>query len=112
VVGHFDSARFTSVRQDGARILVGFHWGLIEWPTEHAIRRIERTMKTSKTIDQLFEEFLADQKARLSPKTYARYEQIIFLYRSYLERYWPGHSHKEYDAITSAQGTYCGTFGP
>ena len=78
---------------------------------EHAIRRIERTMKTSKTIDQLFEEFLADQKARLSPKIQARYEQIIDLYRAYLERDWPGHSQEEYNAITSADGTYCGTFG-
>jgi hypothetical protein len=69
-------------------------------------------MKTAKTIDQLFKEFLADQKTRLSPKTHRRYEDIIHLYRSYLESYWPDHSQKEYDAITSAQGTYCGTFGP
>jgi len=68
-------------------------------------------MKTAKTIDQLFDEFLADQKARLSPKVQARYEQIIDLYRAYLERYWPGHSQKEYDAITSAKGTFCGAFG-
>src|SRR5436305_112878 len=78
---------------------------------EHAIRRIERTMKTSKTIDQLFAEFLADQKARLSPRVQARYEQIIDLYRAYLDRDWPGHSQEEYNAITSAGGTYCGTFG-
>ncbi len=64
-----------------------------------------------KTIAQLFEEFLADQKARLSPKSYAKYEGIIHLYRSYLESYWPGHSGKEYDAITKTKGTYCGTFG-
>jgi hypothetical protein len=68
-------------------------------------------MKTSKTIDQLFAEFLTDQKARLSPKVQARYEQIIDLYRAYLERDWPGHSQEEYNAITSADGTYCGTFG-
>ena len=69
------------------------------------------TPKPGKTIAQLFEEFLADQQARLSPKTYAKYEGIIHLYRSYLESYWPGHSGKEYDAITKAKGTYCGTFG-
>ena len=69
------------------------------------------TPKPDKTIDELFAEFLADQKARLSPKTYEKYERIIDLYRSYLERYWPGHSGKEYDAITKTQGTYCGTFG-
>jgi hypothetical protein len=33
------------------------------------------------------------------------------LYRSYLESYWPGHSQEEYNAITRAKGTYCGTFG-
>ena len=69
------------------------------------------TPKPDKTIDQLFEEFLADQEARLSPKTFDKYEGIIHLYRSYLESYWPGHSGKDYDAITKAKGTYCGTFG-
>ena len=69
------------------------------------------TPKPDKTIDQLFEGFLADQEARLSPKTFDKYEGIIHLYRSYLESYWPGHSGKDYDAITKAKGTYCGTFG-
>ena len=67
--------------------------------------------KPDKTISQLFEEFLADQEARLSAKTYSRYEGIIHLYRSYLESYWPGHEQKEYDAITKRGGTYCETFG-
>jgi hypothetical protein len=69
------------------------------------------TPRPDKTIDQLFAEFLADQKARLSPTTYGKYETIIELYDSYLERYWPGHSGKDYDAITRAKGSYCGTFG-
>jgi hypothetical protein len=69
------------------------------------------TPKPDKTIDELFAEFLTDQEARLSPRTYDKYEGIIDLYRSYLERYWPGHSGKEYDAVTKTQGTYCGTFG-
>ena len=69
------------------------------------------TPKPDKTIDQLFEGFLADQEARLSPKTFDKYEGIIHLYRSYLERYWPGHSGKDYDAVTKAKGTYCGTYG-
>jgi hypothetical protein len=69
------------------------------------------TPRPNKTITQLFEEFLADQEARLSPKTYDKYEGIIHLYRSYLESYWPGHGGKEYNAITKAKGTYCGTFG-
>ncbi len=69
------------------------------------------TPKPDRTIDQLFEEFLADQEARLSPKTFDKYEGIIHLYRSYLESYWPDRSGKEYEAVTKAKGTYCGTFG-
>ena len=82
--------------------------------TGQLISRIEDPMKNrkpDKTIDQLFDEFLADQKARLSPRTLTKYQDIIDLYRSYLESYWPDHSGKEYDAITKANGTYCGTFG-
>lgn len=70
------------------------------------------TRKRAKTIDQVFEEFLADQKARLSPKTYRRYDDIVDLFRSCLEGYWPGHDQEEYSRITEAGGTYCGTFGP
>jgi len=69
------------------------------------------TPRPDKTIDQLFAEFLADQKARLSPKTYSKYDAIIDPYGAYLERYWPGHSGQDYDAITKAKGTYCGTYG-
>ena len=61
------------------------------------------TPKPDKTIDQLFEEFLADQEARLSPKTFDKYEGIIHLYRSYMESYWPDHSGKDYDAVTKAK---------
>jgi hypothetical protein len=64
-----------------------------------------------KTIDQLFEEFLADQKATVSPRTWTKYNNAIDLYRSYLESYWPDHSMEEYNAITDLDGTYCGTFG-
>ena len=70
------------------------------------------TPRPDRTIDDLFAEFLAAQKARLSPTTYARYEAVIDnLYRGYLERYWPGHTGKDYDAVTRAGGTYCGTYG-
>jgi hypothetical protein len=59
------------------------------------IFRIEDPMKNrkpDKTIDQLFKEFLDDQKARLSPRTLTKYKDAIDLYRSYLESYWPDHS--------------------
>src|SRR5205823_13495393 len=45
----------------------------IECAPAHAILRAEGPMnspKPDKTIDQLFEEFLADQEARLGPKTF------------------------------------------
>ena len=66
----------------------------------------------SKTISQVFEEFLTDQEARLSPSTFSKYGSIISLFESYLESYWPGHDQKEYNRITKQGGTYCGTFGP
>lgn len=68
-------------------------------------------MEAVKNLSQVFEEFLADQKGRISPKTILKYENIIQLYETYLESYWPGHDG-EYDKITKAGGTYCGTFGP
>jgi hypothetical protein len=37
--------------------------------------------------------------------------RIIELYRAYLERYWPGHSGEDFQAITGAKGTCCGTYG-
>jgi hypothetical protein len=68
--------------------------------------------KPTVTIDQAFQEFLAEQEARLSPTTISKYTSILGLLRSCLESYWPGHGQKEYDRITKAGGTYCGTYGP
>ena len=62
----------------------------------------------TKTISQIFDEFLADQKTRISHKTFLKYQSIISLYKSYLESYWPGHDG-EYDKITEAGGTFCDT---
>ncbi len=64
-----------------------------------------------KTIAQVCAEFLADQQARISRKTFQKYETIIGLYQSYLESYWPGHDG-EASKIMKVGGTYCGTFGP
>src|SRR5437762_4218781 len=66
---------------------------------------------TEKTIAQVFEEFVAEQKPRISHKTFLKYQSIISLYKSYLESYWPGHDG-ESDKITKAGGTFCSTFGP
>ena len=58
-----------------------------------------------KTITQLCEEFLADQKTRLSPKTFQNYQSIIDLYQNYLESYWPCQKYSE-------KTTFCETYGP
>ena len=67
---------------------------------------------TDKTISQVFEDFLNDQEARLSPKTFSKYQTIIQLFESYMESYWPGHDQEEYNRLTENGGTFCGTFGP
>jgi hypothetical protein len=65
----------------------------------------------AKTIAEVLAEFLAEQKARLSAVTYSRYKMVIHWLRSYCESYWPGHDG-EYDRVTAAGGTFCGTYGP
>lgn len=67
--------------------------------------------KPSKTIDQVLDEFLTEQKERLSRGTLNKYETIVRLFKSYCEGYWPDH-RDESDRVTKAGGTYCGTFGP
>src|ERR1022692_1867938 len=79
--------------------------------TTHPGGTIMETTKPTKTISQVFEEFLADQKDRISAKTFSKYRSIMQLYESYLESYWPGHDG-ESSKITKAGGTYCSTFGP
>ena len=63
------------------------------------------------TIAQVLDAFLAEQKARLSAKTWSRYESSISLFKAYLESYFPGHDG-EYSAVTRKGGTYCSTYGP
>lgn len=67
--------------------------------------------KAEPTIDEVLCEFLADQRKRLKHGTYRQYEDIVDLFRSYLEHYWPGRDDA-YDEVTEAGGSYCGTFGP
>ena len=68
--------------------------------------------RPERTIAEVFEKFLTDQKARISHRTFLKYQGIIGLYKSYLESYWPGHDQDEYNRITKAGGSFCGTFGP
>jgi hypothetical protein len=69
------------------------------------------TAGRGKTIDKMLDEFLDEQEARWSPATYRKYEAIVGLLKAYMERYWPDHDG-EYDRVTKAGGTYCGTYGP
>ena len=39
-----------------------------------------------KTIDHVLDEFLAEQKARLAPRTYQKYDDVVHLLRAYCER--------------------------
>src|SRR5215471_12313806 len=68
-------------------------------------------LKSKKTIDEVLAEFLIEQKARWGRSTYAKSQTIIQLLKAYLESYWPGHDG-EYDRVTKAGGTCCGTYGP
>ena len=67
--------------------------------------------RSGKTIEEVLDEFLAEQEARWSPSTFRKYETIVHLLKRYMESYWPGHDG-EYDRVTKAGGTYCGTYGP
>jgi hypothetical protein len=67
--------------------------------------------RPGETIDAVLDEFLAQQQARWGPATYRKYESVVDLLKAYMERYWPGHDG-DYDRVTKAGGTYCGTYGP
>jgi hypothetical protein len=67
--------------------------------------------RPGETIDAVLDEFLAEQQARWGPATYRKYESVVGLLKAYMERYWPGHDG-DYDRVTKAGGTYCGTYGP
>ena len=67
--------------------------------------------KPAKTIEQVLDEFLDEQQARWGHRTYEKYETIIDLLKRYMESYFPDHDG-EYDRVTKAGGTFCGTYGP
>ncbi len=72
------------------------------------------------TIDQVFEEFLAEQGERLKPKTHALYETVIDLLKDHLNGYaYEGLSKAEgalFDKYFNAEGKehreFCELFGP
>jgi hypothetical protein len=71
----------------------------------------------SKSIKEILEEFLVEQEARLSPKTYSGYEEAISIFRTYLNDY--GHQHlnraetKLYETLEDSTGKkFWEIFGP
>ena len=70
------------------------------------------------SIDSALTEFLADQRGRLSDRTFHRYEEVVQLLRHSLDRYaysslnnnerqrW----EKEFE--TNEEGAFCRLFGP
>src|SRR5262245_33907749 len=67
--------------------------------------------KPEKTIDEALDECLAEQQARLAARTFRKSQTVVSLLKSYMEGYFPGHDG-EYEEVTRAGGTYCGTYGP
>jgi hypothetical protein len=60
-------------------------------------------------VEQLFAEFMADQRARLSPESYLQYAGIIALFDLYLDRYYrPECSRREQDAPARSDGRFRG----
>lgn len=74
----------------------------------------------SPTIDEVFEEFLAEQRGRLKPRTLSRYEEVLNLLRHHLNGYaYESLSKAEaaiFDRYYNAKGgehrEFCQLFGP
>lgn len=72
------------------------------------------------TIDEALAEFLAEQRKRLGSKTFAQYDRVVGLLRSYLNNYAYSSLHgpdaKLYDELYEADGDahreFCEVFGP
>jgi len=74
------------------------------------------------TIDDVFEEFLAGQQARLKPRTYRHYEEVISLLRTSLNMYGytslAGDERRRFEqafgdgSTDEEMGAFCRTFGP
>ncbi|AKB38953.1 hypothetical protein MSSAC_4363 [Methanosarcina siciliae C2J] len=70
-----------------------------------------------KTIGEVFQEFLAEQQARLSPKIYSGYEKTIFYFKKYLNSQDPAYLNEEDEGLLAKlyekeDKEYCEVFGP
>ncbi len=74
----------------------------------------------SPTIEEVFDQFLADQEQRLKPKTLSRYQNVIDLLALYLDGYGceglPADEMALFDTYFNAEGEdhkgFCQLFGP
>jgi len=68
------------------------------------------------TIKDIFDEFLAEQKARLKPRTYGGYEETIDLFEDCLNGYGPSSLSPEdsdlFDELYDEGKEFCEIFGP
>lgn len=69
------------------------------------------------TIDEVFEQFLAEQRARLSDRTFGKYRQIIELFAMSMNSYGPnGLDDDDYarweHAFETDEGAFTKVFGP
>lgn len=69
-----------------------------------------------KTIKEVFDEFLAEQKARLKPRTYGGYSEAISLFEDCLNGYGPNYLSSEdmdlFDELSDEGKEFCEIFGP
>lgn len=70
-----------------------------------------------KTIGEVFQEFLAEQRARLSPKIYLGYEKTIFYFKKYLNSQASAYLNEEDEGLLAKlyekeDKEYCEVFGP
>ncbi len=85
-----------------------------------AAKIVKLAQPADPTIDQVFEEFLAEQRDRLKPKTVSRYEDVLSLLRHHLNGYaYESLSTAEsvlFDRHFNAEGDdhrdFCELFGP
>jgi len=67
--------------------------------TDKMTKKKTRVEIADPTIEQVFEAFLAEQRPRLKPRTYGKYESIIELLTHYLDGYGYEGLSKEQDAF-------------
>ena len=85
-----------------------------------AAKTVKLAQPADPTIDQVFEEFLAEQRERLKPRTVSRYEDVLNLLRHHLNGYaYESLSNVEsalFDRHYNAKGDdhreFCQLFGP